>query len=44
MKYEKPEIWRADHAIEVIQSTIKSFPPTPDSLHRVTVSAYEADE
>ena len=44
MKYEKPEIWKADCAIEVIQSMTKFSPPTPDSTHRLTIAAYEADE
>jgi hypothetical protein len=45
MKYEKPEIRKVESAIEAIQSTMtKVAPPTPDSSHRLTIAAYEADE
>lgn len=44
MKYEKPELRKAESAIEVIQSMTKIFPPTPDNAHRLTVAAYAADE
>ncbi len=44
MKYEKPELRKAESAIKVIQSMTKIAPPTPDSTHRLTVAAYEADE
>jgi hypothetical protein len=44
MKYEKPEVRKIASAIVAIQSMSKIAPPTPDSLHELTVNAYEADE
>ena len=45
MKYQKPELRKVESAIAVIQSSMtKVAPPTPDSSHKLTIPAYQADE
>jgi hypothetical protein len=45
VKYAKPEVAFARHAVEAIQSHIAKgqFQP-PDNMHLTTNTAYEADE